>query len=267
MRAEEDDNAWMDLGLQAGQVFTPTSPIDERSLFAGRDEQVRLVVDVVNQKGQHAILYGERGVGKTSLANVLSSFLGVPGSTIVAPRVNCDSTDSFGSVWRKIFDQIQLNRSVQLAGFGRQPEATTFSAGEILGSASTPDDVRRGLTLLSQASLPILIVDEFDRLEEAPRRAFADTIKMLSDHAVGATILLVGVADSVEQLIQGHQSVERALVQIRMPRMSEGEIIRIIRLGLKRLGMSITSVAEQRIAKLDEAACAAGVVTCGGARN
>ena len=100
--------------------------------------------------------------------------------------------------------------------------------------------------------MPVIIIDEFDRLKTAPRRAFADTIKNLSDHAVSATLVLVGVADSVDQLIHEHQSVERALVQVRMPRMSQGEIEQIIQTGLSRLGMSIHGEALERICTLSQ---------------
>lgn len=234
----DDDQQWQDLALRAGTVFTPTSPIDERSLFAGREEQVRLVVDVVNQKGQHAILYGERGVGKTSLANVLSSFLGTATGSILAPRVNCDTLDTFESVWRKAFEQIQLTRRSPQPGFESREATELTNASELLGqSPISPDSVRKALTVLSQSALPIFIVDEFDRLGDEARRAFADTVKTLSDHAVRSTVLLVGVADSVGQLIKEHESIERALVQIQLPRMSESEIESIISTGMSRLGM------------------------------
>lgn len=105
--------------------------------------------------------------------------------------------------------------------------------------------------MLSQsATLPILIVDEFDRLPQEPRRAFADTIKTLSDHSVNATVILVGVADSVGQLIEEHQSVQRALVQVQMPRMSVQEIERIFVTGTAKLGMSVSPVALKRLSKL-----------------
>ncbi len=48
----------------------------------------------------------------------------------------------------------------------------------------------------------------------------ADTIKTLSDWGTEATIILVGVGDSIDQLIEEHESVVRALVRIHMPRMS-----------------------------------------------
>ena len=50
------------------QVFSPISPIEEKDFFFGRINQLEKVADAINENGQHAILYGERGVGKTSLA-------------------------------------------------------------------------------------------------------------------------------------------------------------------------------------------------------
>ena len=128
-----------------------------------------------------------------------------------------------------------------------------MTARELLGEGdTTPESVRRALAILAQQCLPIVIIDEFDRLSDVPRRALADLIKTLSDHAVGATTILVGVADSVEQLVQEHQSVERALVQIRMPRMQPSEITQIVDNGVQRLQMTVTDVARSRIARLSQ---------------
>lgn len=249
----EQDEQWAERAIEAGKVFTPTSPIDERSLFAGRTEQVRQIIDVVNQKGQHAMLFGERGVGKTSLANVLSSFLRGESNVVIAPRVNCDSTDDFNAVWRKVFSEIRYTITKGQLGFGRQPH--TFRATLLDGFADvpiTPEIVKNTLQELSEEALPILIIDEFDRLAEQPRRAFADTVKMLSDHAVNATVVLVGVADAVERLIEEHASVERALVQIPLPRMSADEIQDILRKGVSRLKMTISENSVSRVTKLSQ---------------
>jgi Cdc6-like AAA superfamily ATPase len=240
--------AALQLSMDAGRVFTPTSPVDEKSLFAGRTEQIRTIVDVIYQTGQHAIVYGERGVGKTSLVNVLSSFLSLP--SIVAPRVNCDSTDTYETIWRKAFEQVELNRKRPGMGFTAEDSMEKFDSGSLLESVVTPDTVRRGLTVLSRVTNPIFIFDEFDRISQEPRRAFADTIKALSDHSVQATVILVGVADSVSDLLAEHQSVERALVQIQMPRMSTDEITQIITTGVGKIGMTVTQPALRQIARL-----------------
>lgn len=233
-------------------VFTPTAPIDEKSLFQGRTHQIRSVIRAISQKGQHAILFGERGVGKTSLANVIASFLQTPQqpSGILSPRVNCDSLDTFESLWRKVLDEIWMHRKINAIGFGSSAQQQTYSSTELLGDSATPDSVRRALTIISTNSLPILIIDEFDRLVSEVKRGVADTIKTLSDHAVAATVLLVGVADSVGELIEQHQSVERALIQIPLPRMHYAEIEDVITTGMKRLGLSIDQPALQRVCTL-----------------
>ena len=242
-----------ELFLEASKVFTPTAPIDERSFFAGRRDQIRQVIDAVNQKGQHAIVFGERGVGKTSLANVLSAFLASPNSIVLSPRVNCDSMDTFESVWRKVLDEIEMNQTIKTAGLGEESHQRTYPSTELLQDGPVgPDSIRRVLSILGRNSLPILIIDEFDRLSREAKRAFADTIKTLSDHAVGATVVLVGVADSVEELIEEHRSVERALVQIRMPRMSNQEIAEIIDTGARRLNLIPQSEATSRICMLSQ---------------
>jgi len=249
----DDEQRWQDLAIQAGRVFSPSAPIDKRSLFAGRELQIRAVIDAINQKGQHAIIYGERGVGKTSLANVLASFLDKQPAPIVAPRVQCDALDTFPTVWRKVFDRIELTRSVTRFRFASDAIQETFKATELVGGDDiSPDDVRRALTVLSKSALPIVIIDEFDRLPADRRRPFADTIKTLSDHAVPATVVLVGVAENVEALVEEHRSVERALVQVRMPRMSRDEIARIVTTGLEKLGMAIRPDALERLVVLSQ---------------
>lgn len=241
---------WQVKAFEVGKVFTPTSPINAADLFAGRAEQLRQIVDVINQVGQHGILFGERGVGKTSLANVFPTYL--TGGRILAPRINCDATDTFDSVWRKALEQAELTRQKPGMGFTSNPNSEAINAVELLGGAATPDSVRRCLTVLSAHFTPIFVIDEFDRLNAEARRSFADTIKGLSDHSVQGTLLLVGVADSVDQLLTEHQSVQRALAQVRMPRMSTPELSAVIEKGMEKLDMTMRPAAKARIVKLSQ---------------
>lgn len=238
--------------LETCKIFTPTAPIDEKALFAGRTHEIGQVIRVIYQKGQHAILFGERGVGKTSLANVLTSFLNMTPGTILSPRVNCDASDTFESVFTKAFSEINLITQKKQIGFAGKQKVSKFNAMDIIGHNVSPDSVRKALTILSENFTPILIFDEFDRLKQKVKNMFSDTIKSLSDHAVGSTILLVGVADSVEELITAHQSVERALMQIRLPRMKPTEINEIITNGLGRLSMAIDCDALDKITLLTQ---------------
>jgi len=72
----------------------------------------------------------------------------------------------------------------------------------------------------------------------------ADTIKNLSDHSLDVTIILIGVADTVDELIEGHKSIERALVQVPMPRMSSQELNQIIDKGFQYAGFTMEEDAK-----------------------
>lgn len=249
---EAPEQSCSEISFQAGRVFTPGSPVNEKDLFAGRLDQSTRIVDAVSQRGYHAVLYGERGVGKTSLANILSEMLTGSGRWII-PRVTCDASDDFSSLWRKAFGEVVVNQKLAGLGFGAPPKAQTYTIADTLPENLNPHLVRSTLEKLSQGHLVLVIFDEFDRLSERNTSVLmADTIKSLSDSGVDATICLIGVADSVSELIHSHESIERALMQIPMPRMSSSEIRQIIANGLTRLGMAMADKALWEIVSLSQ---------------
>ena len=236
-----------------GTVFKPTAPINREDLFAGRKSQIRDVVDAINQQGQHAVLYGERGVGKTSLANMLVPKLRAPDADVIAPLVNCMTADTYSNVWKRVFEEIAFKAETESnGGVLEKPEKRLLK--EYLGSYSdniSPDIVRRLLHGLGQKDIVVVILDEFDKLSDPDARAMmSDTLKFFSDRVVPATIVLVGVADDVETLIANHRSLERCLRQIRMPRMSDKELETIVTQGLTKTGMTIQEKALDEIWRL-----------------
>lgn len=241
------------LWMTAGQVFTPGSPVSERDLFAGRQDQVSKIMEAVSQRGFHAVLYGDRGVGKTSLANVLSAFLNDAGATVLFARANCDATDDFSTLWRKVLQEITVLEVRETIGFDAKQQETHRRLIDELPNDLRPDDVRRALGYIGQSVTLVVALDEFDRLTDKTVAALiADTIKSMSDSATPATIILIGVADSVDQLIEGHRSIERSLVQVPMPRMSKKETEQIVIKGTERLTMSVTKEALQEITRLSQ---------------
>jgi hypothetical protein len=189
-------------------------------------------------------------VGKTSLATVISALYHGRVSTTKSRTINCDSTMTYSSLWHKIFREMVFVNVRRKMGFDSQDEITLKSIDALSPNNITPDDVRHILTMYGDT---IIIIDEFDRISDKKMTSLmADTIKNLSDHAIPTTIILVGVADSVESLIQEHQSVERALVQIRMPRMSKNELDEIIDKGLKTIRLNIKDDAKNRISALSQ---------------
>lgn len=226
------------LALRLGGIFRPSTPIDSERLFCGRTVQVRDVVDAINQRGRHAILYGEAGVGKTSLGNILRTKLtAIEQVPILSTLITCDSDDTYSSIWNKAFESLGVD------GFG-VAEAMQANDGEpvviVLETPQvTPNDVRKALEGVGQNGILYVIIDEFDKIaNDHCRKMFADTIKLLSDRAVPATLLLIGVSDDVTGLIKDHGSIQRCLAQIHMPRMRREELEEIVKKGLMSVGMS-----------------------------
>jgi Cdc6-like AAA superfamily ATPase len=246
-----DEQPPIDREILATKVFTPATPVSESALFAGRMTELRRVIDTISQRGRHSVIFGERGVGKTSLASVISSRLTVPDTTVIAPRINCDSNDNYTSLWRKVFSQIDLLKKTPAIGFQLSIFEETIRAADVIKEDAGPDEVRRLLSLLSTTGMLIVIFDEFDRiLDEITRRMMADTIKALSDHDVPVTVVIVGVADSVQDLISQHESIERAIVQTKMPPMNITEVEQIIDNGMTRLQMRIDRAPRAEIAMM-----------------
>ena len=241
------------LRFELNHVFTPGAPIAEKDLFAGRVRQMSMMLDAISKPGQHAVLFGERGVGKTSLANVLSDFLRSKSERIVINRINCEPNDTYNSLWRNMLRRIVVSEIRQAVGFANRSVETKRTAADGLPKVLSADDIRRVLEDISQGVILILIFDEFDRIRDlSVKTQIADTIKMLSDFRVTATVVLIGVADSVDHLIAEHQSVERALVQIPMPRMSPSEIGEILSRGLQKMKMEAGAPVFEEIKRFSQ---------------
>jgi len=235
-----------------GEAFRPAAPIDRRSLFSGRAEQIAELFSIAAQPGQHALIYGERGVGKTSLAAVTASMLA--SANMLCARATCDVSDDFGSVWRKALGELRMNTTRPGVGFASESVERGESAARLLGTGEiTPHAVRVALERTARERELVLFIDEFDRLRDADARVlFADTIKTLSDRVARATVVLIGVADSVGELIREHRSVERALAQIHMPRMTRDELSEIVTRGMETAQMTIRPAAVAKIAALSQ---------------
>jgi Cdc6-like AAA superfamily ATPase len=223
--------------LILGQVFSPTSPIQERDFFFGRINQLEKIADAINENGQHAILYGERGVGKTSLANIMSKSY----TNLYPVKITCDRQDTFKTLWERAFESIQFSKTTTGLGFNSQQVTEIVNLkGQIANIPNLRANQLVNIINLFGSFKTLFIFDEFDNINnEKTRAAFADLIKSLSDNNVNTTVVLVGIGDSIENLIGNHQSLERCLKQVKMPRMKPEEGAEIIVNGLRKLEIKI----------------------------
>lgn len=251
-----------ELSVRAGQVFRPRSPVSSREFFAGRWEQITAVADAVFQTGLHIVIFGERGVGKTSLANIVAPILNVmeedltgeqggKGAQRIVIKVNVTADDQFSSIWRRAFDEITWTEDGPSIGFKPPINETSQTLRRAFGISDDPtiDEIRRTLSYLRRS---VFIFDEFDRADDSVRRVFTDLIKTLSDYAIDSTVVLVGVASTIDDLIKDHKSIVRAIVQILLPRMNTRELRDIIDKAVRALGISVEDDAANLIVRMSQ---------------
>jgi Cdc6-like AAA superfamily ATPase len=243
------------------EIFTPHRPIQSIDLFFGRQKTVRKLVEHLNTPGQHALLYGDRGVGKSSLANITTSLLM---SSMVEGELykkSCSPQDDFLSVFRKPLERVGvfveqhsvsktrerggdagLDIRVAKAGVRSRSEETV----QYKNASLTPSNVAEFL-----AEHPgLLYVDETDQLDPRDKSMLATTIKLLSDCGSPFKILLVGIASTGAELHVGHASVDRCLKETKLERMTPGEIREIVENGSKQCGYSFDPQVVRAITEL-----------------
>jgi hypothetical protein len=245
-------NKWQEISDRIPYVFTPRSPISRRELFVGRIDQIGKLLDAINQPGAHAIVYGERGVGKTSLVTILPELLEQQKRAgYVFSKTQCDVNDTFATLCKKLFSNLIVTKNNVVID-KRQTKLDLPDTLDLwLNENPTPDDIRRLIPVMGGRHL-IAIIDEFDTVANKKEVAnlLANTIKTLSDNLIPATIIVVGVADTVAGLIAEHASIERCVIEIHMPRMSVNEMYEFINIGIKEIDMTIEKIALEHICQI-----------------
>lgn len=239
MLRPQTDADWEVRQTEVYSAFSPGSPIKLQEDLSGRDEEASRLRNIVLGSGEHALIYGERGVGKTSMANTFYKSISAPTQQVRAVHVNCGTSD-YATIWRKVFRRLSAPSG-----------SDARSLDQLYPDDITPDDVEVELLNFDKNDLPLVILDEFDKVpDSATKLLMTDTIKSLSDHGSHAKMVLVGIAENASELLIHHGSISRALKQVKMPRLSLSDLERIISIRYIRCGLQIEDEALFQIAFL-----------------
>ncbi|PPG02129.1 MULTISPECIES: ATP-binding protein [unclassified Rathayibacter] len=239
-------------------IFTPHQPIGESDLLFGRQTEVRSLIETLNTPGQHVLLYGERGVGKSSIANVASVLI----SGLIEAKVwtkRCDNSDTFESILKGPLAEVgadltlvavteQDDKSGTLdAKVAKGTLAKSIVANYAASHSLSPSTVAEAIAHLEG----LLIVDEADAIgNPEDRRKLAELIKLLSDSGSKLKVMIVGISETGEELTAAHPSVQRCLRETKLNRMSTAELTEIITTGGPKAGLNFTESLTKAIVRL-----------------
>ncbi len=218
-------------------VFTPTRPRAGRRALVGRQAELQRILDGILDDTAHVVLYSERGRGKTSLSNLTIEQLRRRG--VIVARCACEAETTFDTMMRALARD--LPRSLLAQG---DPDGDDQGCEAVLPRrAIRPADVAAIPAALS-CDLAVFVVDEFDRVTDLETRTrLADTIKLLSDRGLRLYFMVVGVSDTLEQIIGQHPSIQRNIVGVHLPLLRDDEIADMLTKGGRQAGIAFNPQA------------------------
>ena len=254
-------------------AFRPGTEIDDPDLFAGRVNEIEEVARALNTDGSCPIIYGDRGLGKSSLAlqawliaqgddrllrrNELEGWMLDEANAFLAFYVPCtDSTSSTAKLLERVGSSLSsvhpdrrneqlidrtTTRAITLKVFSAESTRRFAPIETPLIQTSNIED--RLLALASNLTgaygkRVLVIVDELDRVRDT--KGLASFIKSNSSDAL--KFLLVGIAQNVSSLLNDHLSLERKVHPIEVRRMTINELKAIPKRAtdeLNREGISV----------------------------
>lgn len=216
-------------------AFTPSQPVSDISMFAGRGAILTRLICAIEDQQLHAIIYGERGIGKTSLLRVLSRL--ADDAKYIVCYTSCGEGTSFSDMIRSMAQSIPL-----LFHAGYDPAESEIERGRTMADLLPPGEVtpHQVSELFAQLSATrvLIILDEFDRSPRgAFRRTMAELMKNLSDRSTRVQVVVAGVADNLSELIEHIPSIRRNILGLQVPNMTLGEVSQLIELGSGSCGL------------------------------
>ena len=198
-------------------------------------------MQLLTDERTHVVLYAERGRGKTSLANMVTETLRRQGHIVA--RYSCEASSSFDSVIRGLARDLPVsllaNSMTDRSAGGCEPA--------LPASPLRPADVVELLSYVGCSEL-VCVVDEFDRISDQDTRTrLADTIKQISDRGVPLAFMIVGVAETLEQILGQHPSIQRNIGAVHLPLLSDVEIAAMLTKGGRDAGITFVPEVLARV--------------------
>ena len=228
------------LRMKLRNAFTPSQPVVDRRMFAGRSDILRTMIGSIEDQRLHLVIYGDRGIGKTSLLQMLTEVAREARYLVVYS--SCGAASNFQETFRAAASEIPLLYHSSYGPTTAEAESGSTLAG-LLPETFSPRqfaDVCGKLT----GTRVLIILDEYDRCGSSEfRRDLAELIKFLSDRSGRVHLVIGGVAADLDELVEHIPSIRRNILAVRVPRMTDEEIRQLVVLGEGASGLTFVPAA------------------------
>ena len=228
--------------------FTPSQPVAHAQKFAGRRELLSQLIHLIEDQQLHVVLYGDRGIGKTSILRIVSNL--ARDAEYHVSYASCGSDTSFDSLFRQFARELPLLFHADYPPTHEDVESGK-SFAHLMGEKDlTVADVTALFERL-QGTQVLLIVDEFDRVASTRmREQIAEVIKNLSDRGTPIQFFIAGVASNLTALVSHIPSIRRNLIGLPVNPLNGEETAQIIEAGSRQSGLEFSEPAVRDIGSL-----------------
>ncbi len=258
------------INLSLANIFSPAQETCSPSRFAGRRDKLTDLIYALESKGVHVVIYGDRGVGKSSIARQIENIS--RGNNSLLKRENLkirknfdfhtfyftcdDSISSLEQLFQRLLSDPSCLESYIPFSDAKKSYRTTekpkfdVKIVSLEGARERSIDKTRpipngDITGLFVSAIKnaaescgnedglLVILDEFDRISSP--LGFASIVKALS--TVKVKFVITGISDSVHELVGDHESIGRQLAGgiVHVPPMSPNELNQIFDIAEKQL--------------------------------
>jgi uncharacterized protein len=229
--------------------LTPARAISSPEHLKGRTLVLTQIDRAFNSPGKHIFIFGDRGVGKTSLAQTAAF---VQQSSSAEPiLLTCGGAPFLSTIRdaikqlipiRDLVSQKKLEQKLRVGVPGFNYDMSRSITGGTVPPIETINDAIQLLKLVGEVRPleTVMIFDEFDQItENEQRKVCADLIKQVSDQGLRIRFIFCGIGTSMEDLIGVHLSTARYLLPIELERLSHEARWEIIDSAAKAVGVTI----------------------------
>lgn len=241
----------------------PSSPIRSEELLQGRTQQLIQIKKALSSPGRNVFIFGDRGVGKTSLAQTAAYLQQYSSADPIL--IGCDRNSTCFKVSQTIASRLlrESPTSAKVTNTKKIGAKYNFLAAEIQRSVESgkiplPTTIDEAIGLIEFATqthshAPVIVVDEFERITEPSERGtFGDLIKQIGDQDVPAKFIFCGVGSSLNDLLAGHESCFRYLSAVSLDRLKVEPRMDIIQNAARALEVIVSRDYLVRIALISD---------------
>jgi hypothetical protein len=252
-----------EFGTKLGVMLSASRPIHKIEQLKGRDKELDTIKKSLYAPGRHVFIFGDRGVGKSSLGQTAAIQYQTPGLSPIF--VSGSPDDTFNTIIANIVSQslgrvrtdnvkVLDTQTVELHGM-KFIEGQESSGIDIAASIRSIGDA---VELLSQiagtaSEKRAVVIDEFDTISDAnERNKFASLLKQMGDRSVNLKFIFTGIGKSLDDLLGAHQSAYRQLETVELPRLGWDARREIVRSAVESFGIGLQDDVNWRIAMVSD---------------